>query len=253
MSVSLPPLQAFPPGLAIFIAVSAAAAAWVAQDARARFAGGPGEGWVWAIGTLVALPIFLPLYLIAARPVGSVAVCPSCGRRTIGHRAACLHCGHPITFEAFPDTWGWGEVVGIAVVFMISLPVIAQAIGAEAMAAAEHANDVLTRLLGTGLSTPALVWILILVGVIVPVGEEVFFRGFVYGTLRRWGVLPGALLSAVYFGAVHQQIVHFLPITVLGIVLALLYERTGSLVSSMAVHGINNVVAILSILYGWNI
>src|SRR5206468_7315240 len=116
MSVSLPPLQAFPPGLAIFIAVSAAAAAWVAQDARARFAGGPGEGWVWAIGTLVALPIFLPLYLIAARPVGSVAVCPSCGRRTIGHRAACLHCGHPITFEAFPDTWGWGEVVGIAVV-----------------------------------------------------------------------------------------------------------------------------------------
>jgi len=40
---------------------------------------------------------------------------------------------------------------------------------------------------------------------------------------------------------------------VLGIVLALLYERTGSLVSSMAVHGINNVVAILSILYGWNI
>src|SRR5206468_5733107 len=32
MSVSLPPLQAFPPGLAIFIAVSAAAAAWVAQD-----------------------------------------------------------------------------------------------------------------------------------------------------------------------------------------------------------------------------
>src|SRR5437667_331878 len=131
MSVSLPPLQAFPPGLAIFIAVSAAAAAWVAQDARARFAGGPGEGWVWAIGTLVALPIFLPLYLIAARPVGSVAVCPSCGRRTIGHRAACLHCGHPITFEAFPDTWGWGEVVGIAVVFMISLPVIAQAIGVE--------------------------------------------------------------------------------------------------------------------------
>src|SRR5205809_3885871 len=40
-----------------------------------------------------------------------------------------LFRSHPITFEAFPDTWGWGEVVGIAVVFMISLPVIAQAIG----------------------------------------------------------------------------------------------------------------------------
>lgn len=333
----VPLLQAFPPGLVIFIAVSAAAAAWVVQDARARFAGGPGEGWVWAIGTLVALPIFLPLYLIAARPVGTVTVCPSCGRRTIGHRAACLHCGHPISFEAFPDSWGLGEVLGIAIVFMVSLPVIAQAVGvedmptlaelstfavaqnllfltlavyvarvryrqplpvlglrgdrwpwraaagvivgsvtiplsaaseqlavlligmvvgpqrAEAMAAAEHANDVLVRLLGTGLGTPALVWILILVGMIVPVGEEIFFRGFVYGTLRRWGVVPGTLLSAIYFGAVHEQIVHFLPIALLGIVLALLYERTGSLIPSMAVHGINNVVAILAIVYGWNI
>src|SRR2546422_6549172 len=113
MSLAIPLLQVFPLGLVIFIAVSAAAAAWVAQDARARFAGGPGEGGVWAIGTLVALPIFLPLYLIAARPVGSVAVCPSCGRRTIGPRAACLPCGPPPTFDAFPDTWGWGEVVGI--------------------------------------------------------------------------------------------------------------------------------------------
>jgi len=337
MSLAIPLLQVFPLGLVIFIAVSAAAAAWVAQDARARFAGGPGEGWVWAVGTLVALPIFLPLYLIAARPVGSVTVCPSCGRGTLGHRATCLHCGHPITFEAFPDTWGLGEVVGVAVVFMVSLPVIAQAVGveemptlaelstfavaqnmlflalaayvarvryrrpltelglrgdrwawraaggiivgsvtiplsaaseqlavrligmvvgpqrAEAMAAAEHANDVLVRLLQTQLSTPELAWIVILVGVIVPLGEEVFFRGFVYGTLRRWGVLPGVVLSAIYFGAVHQQIVHLLPIIVLGIVLALLYERTGSLVPSIAVHGINNVVAILSILYGWNI
>src|SRR2546430_15072020 len=99
MSVSLPPLQAFPPGLAIFIAVSAAAAAWVAQDARARFAGGPGEGWGWALGTLVALPLFLPLYLIAARPGGSIAVWPSCGRRTVRHRAARPHCGAPITLE----------------------------------------------------------------------------------------------------------------------------------------------------------
>src|SRR2546425_13360543 len=115
MSVSLPPLQAFPPGLAIFIAVSAAAAAWVAQDARARFAGGPGGGWGWAVGTLVALPIFLPLYLIAARPLGPVTVCPSCGRGTLGHRAAFLDCRHPITLEGVPATWGLGEVLCVAV------------------------------------------------------------------------------------------------------------------------------------------
>lgn len=337
MSLSAPLLQVFPLGLGIFMAVSAATAAWVMQDARARFPGGPGEGWMWAIGSFVALPIFLPLYLIAARPVGRVMICPSCGRGMLSHRATCLHCGHPIIFEAFPETWGLGEVIGVATVFMVSLPVIAQAVGveeiptlaqlstfavaqnalflglaayvtrvryrqpltvlglrgtrwpwlaaagvlagsvtipisaaserlavqligmvvgpqrAEAMAAAEHANDVLARLLQTGLSTAELAWILILVGVIVPVGEEVFFRGFVYGTLRRWGMWRAVALSAIYFGAVHQQIVHFLPIAVLGMVLALLYERTGSLVSSITVHGVNNVVAILSMWYGWNI
>src|SRR2546426_3769389 len=104
MSLAIPLLQAFPLGLVIFIALSAAAAAWVAQDARARFAGGPGGGWVWAVGTLVALPNFLPLYLIAARPVGSVTVWPSCGRGTLGHRATCLPCAHASTLEAFPAT-----------------------------------------------------------------------------------------------------------------------------------------------------
>jgi len=164
------------------------------------------------------------------------------------------------------DRWAWRAAGGIiagsvtiplsAASEQLAVLLIAMVVGprqAEAMAAAEHANDVLVRLLQTQLSTPELAWIVILVGVIVPLGEEVFFRGFVYGTLRRWGVLPGVVVSAIYFGAVHQQIVHFLPITVLGIVLALLYERTGSLVPSITVHGINNVVAILSIMYGWNI
>lgn len=330
-------LQVVPPGFLIFIAVSLAVAAWVWLDARARFPRGPSEGWVWAAGTLVALPIFLPIYLIGARPVGHVIGCPSCRRGTLGHRATCLHCDQPIAFEAAPASWGLGEVVGVATVFMVSLPVIAQAAGvgemptllgltligvaqnvlfvalvayvartryhqplaavglrtdrwpllagvgiivgavtiplstaaeqlavaviglfvgtprAEAMAAAEHASDILTGILRARLSPVELVWIFVLVCVVVPVGEETFFRGFVYGTLRRWGLLPAVALSSLYFGAVHQQIVHFLPIFVLGAVLALLYERTGSLVAGIAVHGINNLVAILSMLYGWNI
>lgn len=337
MLSSIAPLQVVPPGFLIFIAVSLAAAAWVWLDARARFPRGPGEGWVWAAGTLVALPVFLPIYLIGARPVGHVIGCPSCGRGTLSHRATCLHCDQPIAFESAPVSWGLGEVVGVATVFMVSLPVIAQAVGvaemptllgltifgvaqnalfvalvayvarvryhqplaavgfrpdrwpllagvgiivgtatiplstvaeqlavmvigffvgtprAEAMAAAEHASDILTGLLHARLSPLELVWIFILVCVVVPVGEETFFRGFVYGTLRRWGLLPAVALSSLYFGAVHQQIVHFLPIFVLGAVLALLYERTGSLVAGIAVHGINNLVAILSMLYGWNI
>jgi membrane protease YdiL (CAAX protease family) len=333
------PLETISTGLLILFAVSLAAAGWVWWDARVRFPRGPEEGWtwVWTVGTLFALPIFLPIYLIGARPVGQVTTCPSCGRGTLSHRAACIHCGHPIAFDSFPASWGLGEVVGVVTALTVSLPVIAQAAGiqelrplagltvigvaqnalfvllvayvvrqryhqpldavglraerwplwsgvgvlvgvvtiplsgvaervailmiglfvgvprAEVMAATEHANDILAGILQTRLSGPEVAWVLILLCVLVPVGEEVFFRGFIYGTLRRWGRVSAVVLSSVLFAAVHLQIVHFLPILVLGVVLALLYERTGSLAGSIAVHGINNLIAVLASLYHWNI
>jgi membrane protease YdiL (CAAX protease family) len=327
----------FSPGFVIFLFISAVAATLVSLDYGARTEGSPWERLAWFLGTLLALPIFLPIYLIAARPPGRLVRCPSCGRLTLTHRAACRHCGNAIAFEPSPRIWGLGEVVGIALVFMVTLPVVAAALGiqgtpslvelsglalaqnlmfiglaiyvvriryqlpladlgvrlerwptwaaaglligalsipvstqvealaialislfigrgnAEQMAEQEHLSDVLTGILQDPISMPEFAWILFLVCVLVPIGEEIFFRGFVYGTLRRWGVATAVVLSALFFSAVHQQIVHFLPILVLGIVLALAYERTGSLLPAMVIHAVNNVVAILSVYYGWNI
>jgi membrane protease YdiL (CAAX protease family) len=87
----------------------------------------------------------------------------------------------------------------------------------------------------------------------VPIGEEVFFRGFIFSTLRRWGWAWAVTLSSLLFAAVHLQVVHFFPILLLGVVLAVLYQRTGSLVASIAVHGVNNLIAALASLYNWNI
>jgi membrane protease YdiL (CAAX protease family) len=123
---------------------------------------------------------------------------------------------------------------------------------ARALAAYEHLQDPLRPMLqsAAGLSLAPL--ILFLLAVVVPIGEEVFFRGLVYGGLRsRWGVAIGALSSAAFFAAVHTQVVHALPIFALGLLLALAYERTGSLVPAMVAHGINNIVAVLSIWRGW--
>ncbi|OLC29753.1 MAG: hypothetical protein AUH31_06125 [Armatimonadetes bacterium 13_1_40CM_64_14] len=337
------PLEQVPIGLVIFIATSLAAAIWVWRDIRIRFPRRHEESgaWLWEAllvgGTLVALPIFLPMYLIGARPVGAVTACPSCGRGTLSHRATCLHCGHPIAFEALPGSWGLGEVVGVVIAITVSLRVIAEGTGlndlppftvltvigvaqnalfvllvayivrrryhqplaaigltaqrwpwwsavgvivgagmipvsvagervailvmglfigtarAEAIAASESANDILASVLRTPRSLLEVVWLLVLLCVLVPIGEEVFFRGFIYNTLRRWGWVWAVILSSVLFAAVHLQIVHFLPILLLGVVLAVLYQRTGSLVASMAVHGVNNLIAALAALYNWNI
>jgi membrane protease YdiL (CAAX protease family) len=125
---------------------------------------------------------------------------------------------------------------------------------AALMVAQEHLDDPLVPLLDTLVGALPVTWFLVLLCVVVPVGEEIFFRGFVYGGLRaRWGAPLALLISSAFFAAVHLQIVHALPIFVLGIVFGLIYHRTGSLLPAMAAHGLNNLIAVVSLWRGWGI
>lgn len=80
-----------------------------------------------------------------------------------------------------------------------------------------------------------------------PLVEEVFFRGVLYGALRRymsWGA--AALVSGLLFGAMHGA--HFaLPLAVLGILLGVVRERSGNLLVPILVHACFNggTIAIL--------
>ena len=78
--------------------------------------------------------------------------------------------------------------------------------------------------------------------VLGPLVEEIFFRGFMYGALKkRIGIYGAMALTAAIFAALHTHIVGFMPIMALGILLAYLYEKTGTLVSSITVHIIHNL------------
>ncbi|MBD3379848.1 MAG: CPBP family intramembrane metalloprotease [Candidatus Omnitrophica bacterium] len=75
-----------------------------------------------------------------------------------------------------------------------------------------------------------------------PVAEEIFFRGFMYPAIKkRFGIIWSMFLTAAIFSLLHTHIVGFLPILALGLLLAYLYERTGSLVAPITVHVIHNV------------
>lgn len=79
-----------------------------------------------------------------------------------------------------------------------------------------------------------------------PIIEEVFFRGFAYPAFRkRMGVGAALLASAAIFSLVHLNLVAFVPIVLLGVFLAYLYERTGSLVPSMTAHAVHNTIMLL--------
>ena len=84
-----------------------------------------------------------------------------------------------------------------------------------------------------------------LAGFAVPFGEELIFRGIFYKMLReRWGVWPGVLISSLVFGAIHGDLAVGLTAFLLGILLALVFEYSRSLWTSILVHALNNSVKI---------
>lgn len=77
--------------------------------------------------------------------------------------------------------------------------------------------------------------------IVGPMIEELFFRGFMYNALKKHtGILWAMMISASAFAALHAHAVGFLPIVVIGILLAYLYEKTGTLVASVTVHILHN-------------
>lgn len=89
----------------------------------------------------------------------------------------------------------------------------------------------------------------LLIVILAPISEEICFRGMLYGGLRtKLGVLPAALIGGLIFGALHALtgVTAVPPLIVFGFLLCLLYEKTGSLVPGMALHMLNNSVALLS-------
>jgi membrane protease YdiL (CAAX protease family) len=90
---------------------------------------------------------------------------------------------------------------------------------------------------------------ILLIVVAAPVTEEICFRGMLFGGLReKLPRIAAALLCGLIFGALHALtgITAVPPLIVFGFLLALLYERTGSILPGMILHMLNNIVALAS-------
>jgi uncharacterized protein len=86
--------------------------------------------------------------------------------------------------------------------------------------------------------------------VLTPIFEEIVFRGLLFATLRRrFGVAGAALLSAAIFAIAHGYgVLGFGAVFWSGLLWAWAYERTGSLLPSMAAHAVDNLMATLSVI-----
>ena len=83
---------------------------------------------------------------------------------------------------------------------------------------------------------------------IVPLVEEVLFRGLLYSWLRQYtGVIVAILISSTLFALAHGWEIRIVFIFILGVVCALSYERTRSLSFSYWVHASYNFFAPLTV------
>lgn len=106
------------------------------------------------------------------------------------------------------------------------------------------------RILKEEKGVPLLIYMCVFTSFLGPFMEEIFFRGFVYGVLKKKiGILGGVLTSALFFACIHANMASFMPILSLGILLAYIYEKTGSLVSSITVHVIHNSAMLAFLLF----
>ena len=86
--------------------------------------------------------------------------------------------------------------------------------------------------------------------IVAPVAEEIVFRGYIYGVIRRYGGrFPALLTSSLLFAAIHVHLPSMLGLGILAIILCLLYERTGSLWAPITMHACFNATTIAALIF----
>jgi len=146
----------------------------------------------------------------------------------------------------WPGLW-WTALTLVA--FLLVAGALTLALGVEQQQSSENVLESL------GVSQGAVSFVLaaLLVCVLVPVGEEVFFRGYFFTALRsRFRVGVAAAIAGVTFGSMHllnfltpgtswqEGVVGIVSLSVFGIALCLLYWHTGSLYPCIGAHAANN-------------
>lgn len=87
--------------------------------------------------------------------------------------------------------------------------------------------------------------LVICIGILASAGEELVFRGFIYRRAKNYFGTGWAVgISAALFGIYHGNMVQFLYAVVMGILFALLYEKTGTLLAPVIAHVAANIFTV---------
>jgi membrane protease YdiL (CAAX protease family) len=224
-----------------------------------RYAGLPEVGWrggMVAVGVLIAAGAMLAGTIVvavfdpdldtpAARNGAQLVVALSLAGTALGFALADAG-GRP--GAAFAKL-GLGSRVALAAIGLAALAWVTYVLFAGFLAPLlQPDQEDVTRELGTNKDElGSVVVAAFLIVIAAPVSEELFFRGFMFAGLRgSMSLLPAAGISAGVWGALHLgagNIGVAIQLAIFGVILAWLYERSGTLWAPVLAHAINNTIA----------
>ncbi len=155
-------------------------------------------------------------------------------------RSVGLRAPHPLRLISF-GIGGYAVLVSLA--FLLAL--VMRSVVGDAVPLTSTAENLVESTHTTG----DLIIFAVLVCVIAPIFEEIIFRGYVYAGLRRFLSPPRAMaVAGLLFAAVHLSPEALVVITLLGVALCYLYERTRSLLPGMIAHGLHNGIVLAALI-----
>jgi membrane protease YdiL (CAAX protease family) len=138
----------------------------------------------------------------------------------------------------------WYSFLSLLVIFLVSFLYIFLMNSLFGMEAPSSKIEVLVE--NRSISSNIL---LVVVAIVAPFSEEVFFRGFLYSAFKKsWGINAALFLSSFLFALVHLELYSFIPLMIIGWLLAYLFEKTKSLLPAIFLHGVYNLLLILILL-----
>lgn len=156
------------------------------------------------------------------------------------------------SFSAFAKDMIAGPTAYLAYwVILLSVLVIYSLVMLKLGINTENSAHPVVPLLASTKERMNIVYVFVLAVIIAPLIEEIMFRGAFYSWLRtRFSAGFSILFSSFIFAAVHPQgAIGVLPLTFIGILLAILREWRGSLVAPMIAHACFNAGTLSMVLF----
>lgn len=225
---------------------------------------GFGALWFLTLFLLLPVPVTLPFFAIygedAAETVGALLV------GSYFSQLGLIAVAATFTFRKFGGSWEqlgflplrrrhliWAAIgFAGALAVTISYGSIVEIFDIQSLRAEGCAEQVPDAVIGN----PTLIVLTAILALgFAPLCEETFFRGFVFpGLAKSWGLLLGVILSAAFFTAGHSQpddamatVRILLAIFPIGVIFALVYWRSGSILSTVMAHFCFNVLGTIGI------